>query len=128
MNEILARQRCVGPMGSEFWRIEVSPEIVPALAEKADWNRMGRRVMIDAAKGIISWMSPPNAGSRLWKREARLGQKPSRRRRRPSWWWRSRRPASTATSRAATRRWASGRCGGPHPETAATGSRSRSST
>ncbi|MCY4459076.1 MAG: Uma2 family endonuclease [Albidovulum sp.] len=61
MDETLARHRCVGPMGSEFWRIEVPPEIVPALAEKLDWNRMGRRVMIDAAKGIISWMSPSSA-------------------------------------------------------------------
>ena len=61
MNETLARHRCVGPMGSEFWRIEVPPEIVPALAEEFDWNRMGRRVMIDAARGIISWMSPSSA-------------------------------------------------------------------
>ena len=39
------------------------PEIVPALAERIDWNRMGRRVMIDAAGGIIAWMNPsgPNA-------------------------------------------------------------------
>ncbi|MDE0534356.1 MAG: Uma2 family endonuclease [Albidovulum sp.] len=61
MNETLARHHCVGPMGSNFWRIEVPPEIAPALAEKNDWNRMGRRVMIDAAKGIISWMSPSSA-------------------------------------------------------------------
>ncbi len=61
MNETLARHRCVGSMGSEFWRIEVPPEIVPALAAEFDWNRMGRRVMIDAAMGIISWMSPSSA-------------------------------------------------------------------
>ena len=61
MNETLARHRCVGSMGSEFWRIEVPPEIVPALAAEFDWNRMGRRVMIDAAKGIISWMNPSSA-------------------------------------------------------------------
>ena len=65
MNETLARHRCVGPMGSEFWRIEAPPEIVPALAEKFDWNRMGRRVMIDAAKGIISWISPSSAHATL---------------------------------------------------------------
>ncbi len=61
MNEISARHRCVGSMGSEFWRIEFPPEIVPALAAEFDWNRMGRRVMIDAAMGIISWISPSSA-------------------------------------------------------------------
>ncbi len=65
MNEILERHRCVGSMGSEFWRIEVPPEIVPSLAAEFDWNRMGRRVMIDAAKGIISWMSPSSAHETL---------------------------------------------------------------
>ena len=35
----------------------MSPELVPALAREFDWNRMGRRVMIDAREGIIAWMS-----------------------------------------------------------------------
>jgi len=48
----------IGPLGSDFWKLEVPPELVPALAREFDWNRMGRRVMIDAKEGIISWMSP----------------------------------------------------------------------
>ena len=48
----------IGPLGSEFWRIKVSPELVPALAREFDWNRLGRRVMIDSLAGIITWMNP----------------------------------------------------------------------
>ncbi|MDE2759357.1 MAG: Uma2 family endonuclease [Paracoccaceae bacterium] len=48
----------VGPLGSEFWRIRVSPDLVPKMAREFDWNRLGRRVMIDAGEGIITWMSP----------------------------------------------------------------------
>ncbi len=47
-----------GPMGSEFWRITVPPEIVPVLAKEIDWNNFGRRVLIDPVAGIISWMNP----------------------------------------------------------------------
>ena len=61
MSENLKRHYCVGPMGSKFWRIEVPPDAVPSLAEKFDWNRLGRRVMIDAVGGIISWMNPSGA-------------------------------------------------------------------
>ncbi len=48
----------IGPMGSEFWQIRVPPELVPALAREFDWNRLGRRVLVDARAGIIAWMSP----------------------------------------------------------------------
>jgi len=48
----------VGSLGSDFWRIRVPSSLVPELARKIDWNRMGRRVMIDAVKGVIVWMSP----------------------------------------------------------------------
>ncbi|MCY4300123.1 MAG: Uma2 family endonuclease [Aestuariivita sp.] len=48
----------VGSLGSDFWRIRVPSLLVPELARKIDWNRMGRRVMIDAVKGVIVWMSP----------------------------------------------------------------------
>ena len=58
MSEMFAPQHCVGSMGSEFWRISVPPELVPELAEKIDWNRYGRRVLVDAAEGIILWMNP----------------------------------------------------------------------
>ena len=45
-------------MGSEFRQISVPPCIVPELAERVDWNKFGRRVMIDAVEGIIVWMNP----------------------------------------------------------------------
>ncbi|MCY3675337.1 MAG: Uma2 family endonuclease [Paracoccaceae bacterium] len=48
----------IGSLGSDFWRIKVHPELVPAMAREFDWNRLGRRVMIDARKGIITWMNP----------------------------------------------------------------------
>ena len=48
----------VGQLGSDFWRIKVQPELIPSMAQEFDWNRLGRRVMIDAKEGIISWMSP----------------------------------------------------------------------
>ena len=58
MSETFAPLHSIGSMGSEFWRISVPPEIVPELAEKIDWNRYGRRVLVDAAEGIILWMNP----------------------------------------------------------------------
>jgi len=48
----------IGPMGSEFWQIKVPPEAIPLLASKINWNQLGRKVMIDPFKGIISWMNP----------------------------------------------------------------------
>ena len=51
----------VGSLGSDFWRLEVPPQLVPALASRLDWNQMGRRVMIDAMNGIIVWMSPSSS-------------------------------------------------------------------
>ncbi len=54
----LDEHHIIGPLGSDFWRLRVPPELVPALAREFDWNRLGRRVMIDAREGIITWMSP----------------------------------------------------------------------
>ena len=51
----------IGPMGSEFWQIRVPPETIPAMAREFDWNRLGKRVMIDPITGIIAWMSPASA-------------------------------------------------------------------
>ncbi|MCY4446809.1 MAG: hypothetical protein OXC02_10170 [Rhodobacteraceae bacterium] len=48
----------IGPMGSEFWQIKVPPEAVPLMAQKMNWNELGRRVLFDARAGIISWMNP----------------------------------------------------------------------
>ncbi|MDE2674036.1 MAG: Uma2 family endonuclease [Paracoccaceae bacterium] len=58
MTTTIDEHHVVGPLGSDFWKLEVPPELVPALARELDWNRLGRRVMIDAREGIISWMSP----------------------------------------------------------------------
>ena len=52
-------------MGSEFWRLTLPPEIVKEMAAEIDWNRMGRRVAIDAAAGIIAWMSPSHTHADL---------------------------------------------------------------
>ncbi len=51
----------VGSLGSDFWRIRVPPSLIPELARQFDWNRMGRRVMIDGLKGMIVWMSPSSS-------------------------------------------------------------------
>ncbi len=58
MPTTLDEHHIIGPLGSDFWRIKVPPELVPALAREFDWNRLGRRVMIDAREGIITWLSP----------------------------------------------------------------------
>jgi len=58
MTTTLDEFHVTGPLGSDFWKLEVPPELVPALAREFDWNRLGRRVMIDAREGIISWMNP----------------------------------------------------------------------
>ncbi len=50
---------CVtGPMGSQFHRIDGIPLDMMGRLADMDWNLAGRRVMIDAAQGIICWMSP----------------------------------------------------------------------
>ncbi len=58
MSDRASETHFIGPLGSEFWQIQVDPEAVPLLASKIDWNGLGRRVMIDPIAGIISWMSP----------------------------------------------------------------------
>ncbi len=54
-----------GSLGSTFWRIRVPPNIVPQMAERMDWNRLGRRVLIDPARGLIAWMAPSSAHERF---------------------------------------------------------------
>ena len=50
---------CVtGPMGSQFHRIDSIPLYMMERLAGMDWNLAGRRVMVDAAQGIICWMSP----------------------------------------------------------------------
>ena len=92
MSEAFAPQHCIGPLGSEFWRIAVPPDIVPVLAERVDWNRFGRRVMIDAAGGIIAWMNPSgphedyaDAADRTVERAARLLGKKAKAKRGTRW-------------------------------------------
>ncbi|MDE0307005.1 MAG: Uma2 family endonuclease [Albidovulum sp.] len=92
MSEAFAPQHFVGPMGSEFWRIAVPPDIVPVLAERVDWNRLGRRVMIDAAGGIIGWMNPSgphedyaDAADKTVERAARLLGKTAKAKRCTRW-------------------------------------------
>ena len=58
MPTIADKHHVIGPLGSDFWRIRVQPELIPAMAREFDWNRLGRRVMIDAREGIITWMNP----------------------------------------------------------------------
>ena len=47
----------VGSMGSRFEAIRMSPESL-IRATEFDWNRLGKRVVIDLAEGLVSWMSP----------------------------------------------------------------------
>lgn len=64
MSDHVPETHFIGPMGSEFWQIKVPPEVVPLMAAEFDWNRLGRRMLIDAKVGIISWMNPsgPHVG------------------------------------------------------------------
>jgi len=55
---LLLRNGIIGSLGSDFWWIRVSPELVPAMAREFDWNRLGRCMMIDVREGIITWISP----------------------------------------------------------------------
>ncbi|MCY4303127.1 MAG: Uma2 family endonuclease [Aestuariivita sp.] len=54
-------QHVIGPLGSDFWYIKVPPALVPKMARELDWNKIGRRVMIDALEGIILLMSPSSS-------------------------------------------------------------------
>lgn len=61
MTTTLEKHHVIGPLGSDFWQLKVPPDLVPAMAREFDWNRLGRRVMIDASEGIISWMNPSSS-------------------------------------------------------------------
>jgi len=56
-----------GSLGSDFWQLKVPPELVSVLAREFDWNRLGRRVVIDAREGIIAWMNPSSTHEILGK-------------------------------------------------------------
>ncbi len=59
MSNLASESHFIGPMGSEFWQIQVSPEVVQHMAErKMDWRVLGRRVLIDTISGVITWISP----------------------------------------------------------------------
>lgn len=55
----------VGPLGSDFWKLMVPPELVPRMAREIDWSRFGRRVMIDALEGMIVLMSSSSTHEEL---------------------------------------------------------------
>ncbi|MDE2674037.1 MAG: Uma2 family endonuclease [Paracoccaceae bacterium] len=65
MTTTIDEHHVVGPLGSDFWRINVHPELIPSMAREFDWNRLGRRVMIDALGGIITWMNPSSTHADL---------------------------------------------------------------
>ncbi len=65
MTTTLDEHHIIGPLGSDFWRIRVSPDLVPRMAREIDWSRFGRRVMIDALEGIIVFMSPSSTHEEL---------------------------------------------------------------
>ena len=67
MTTTIDEHHATGSLGSDFWQINVPPELIPVLAREFDWNRMGRRVMIDAQEGIIAWMSPSSTHEILGK-------------------------------------------------------------
>ena len=52
-----ASHTAVGSMGSRFEAIRMSRESLIRAAD-FDWNRLGRRVVLDLAEGLVSWMSP----------------------------------------------------------------------
>ncbi len=54
-------ETATGSMGSRVHRIDNIPVDMMERLASMDWNRAGRRVMIDAAQGIICWMSPSSA-------------------------------------------------------------------
>lgn len=54
MTTTTAQENFIGPLGSDFWRLRVPQERI----REIDWNRMGRRVMINVGEGIVTWMNP----------------------------------------------------------------------
>ena len=58
MGTSLETESIIGPLGSEFYRIKVPAIMREAINWDYDWNKLGKRVMIDASAGIITWMSP----------------------------------------------------------------------
>ncbi len=51
-------QSATGSMGSTVHCIRGFPRKDMNLLRKVDWNRLGRRVSVDFAEGLISWMAP----------------------------------------------------------------------
>ncbi len=63
MGTSLETEHIIGPLGSSFYRIKVPSVMREAINWDFDWNKLGKRVMIDAKAGIISWMSPSTTHS-----------------------------------------------------------------
>ncbi len=64
MSDSLAPSRpltLTGSLGSTFRQVRAPPDAVPEMAAEFDWNRLGRRVVIDPVAGLIAWMSPSSA-------------------------------------------------------------------
>ncbi len=58
MISTLEHDHIIGPLGSTFHRIKVPPAMRQAINWDFDWSKLGKRVMIDAREGIITWISP----------------------------------------------------------------------
>ncbi len=54
---MVSASHVAGATGSCRWMLRLDPETVRQIAV-LDWNRVGRRVWIDVARGIVSWMTP----------------------------------------------------------------------
>ena len=55
-------EHVTGPMGSDFYRLDDIPRhMVPRIAAAFDSKRIGRRMAVDAVRGVIAWMSPSSA-------------------------------------------------------------------
>ncbi len=58
MSANVAPDHVVGPLGSDFYRIQVPGHFVERLAPHIDRLDLGRKLMLDATRGIITWMNP----------------------------------------------------------------------
>ena len=58
----MTEETIIGPMGSEFRRISgLTPDGVLDRVRDMDRKGIGRRIMADAIRGIVTWMSPSSS-------------------------------------------------------------------
>ena len=58
----MVRETIIGPMGSEFYRISgLTPDAVLNKVRDMDRKGIGRRIVADAMRGTVIWMSPSSA-------------------------------------------------------------------